>query len=189
MVHPFWAWDYRSVRSDPPVSPVILCQPQPSRCRQSQLTARHLTSRLFLAPSLAPSSRCQSTETRDLSSLIPAQFASPHSAANLASTRRTDQLRLGVFVTLHGLILAWRSSVRTSRQKALRRPDTPICVIYLKVSIQARISCWPSVNAPLRLSRPHTVVRHDSDSVSLITCAISSSSALLFAPVPVHSNN
>ena len=34
-VHPFWAWYYRSVRSDPAVSPLITCQPQPSRRRES----------------------------------------------------------------------------------------------------------------------------------------------------------
>src|SRR5438876_761922 len=88
--------------------------------RQSQLTAR-----LVLAPSLAPSPRCQSAETRDCAPLIPAQFVCTRPPATLASTRGTDQLRVEMFFTVHRLMLACGSSLRTCKQKALLEGGHP----------------------------------------------------------------
>jgi hypothetical protein len=103
----------RSLGSDPGISPIITGQPQLSWLRQYQFTAR-----LFLAPSLAPSPRGQPAEPGDLAPPIPGQFGGPRTAANLASTRRTDQLSVGMFLTVHTPILILSAKPPNFRAKS-----------------------------------------------------------------------
>ncbi len=120
------------------MSPVLIVNAPLAPCSFTRIPYRRparqsqLTSRLVLASCLEPSPRCQSAETRDLAPLIAAQFVCTRLAATLASTRGTDQFRVGMFLAAHrSYVSLWvKRSPKTCKQKAVRPrngnfPDNP----------------------------------------------------------------
>ncbi len=68
--------------------------------------------------------RCQSSETGDLPPLIPAQLVCTCPPAKLASTRGTDQLRVGMLITVHSIHVSLRVKPSNLRGESRLKTNT-----------------------------------------------------------------